>query len=49
MQRKLRNNLFFFILVFFATTFFMPTGSMAANKLLILYGNDVRGELEACG
>ncbi len=50
MQHQQKNNLIFFIIfLFLIPVLTAPTCSQAANKLLVMYSNDVRGELEACG
>jgi hypothetical protein len=50
MQRTQQNNQFFFIiLLLFTTALLTPSYCRAAKKLLVMYSNDIRGELEACG
>ena len=52
MQANSRNNFLIFCILFallIVQAGLNPATSHAGSKLLLLYSNDVRSELEACG
>ena len=52
MQPNSRNNFLIICILFvlfIVQAGLIPTNTQAASSLLLLYSNDVRSELEACG